>query len=182
MSSFGTWNGVEPWPIFDGVGIHAIGGDQVLLCRARYEPGTTVKRHSHEDTEQVMLILDGSLDMTIGDESKHLVAGDVASSTAGSSTSCTPPTASRSWRRCRPSRSTTCRIASATWSSASLPDRCTSSGSPQLAASRRVTRPTARITNTSTTFRPTTQRRTAVKDPVLSRTAPSANGASAAIV
>ena len=77
MSAFGTWNGVEPWPIFDGVGIHAIGGDQVLLCRARYEPGTTVKRHSHEDTEQVMLILDGSLDMTIGDESKHLVAGDV---------------------------------------------------------------------------------------------------------
>ena len=49
----------------------------MLLCRARYEPGTTVKRHSHEDTEQVMLILDGSLDMTIGDESKHLVAGDV---------------------------------------------------------------------------------------------------------
>ena len=77
MSAFGTWNGVQPWPIFDGVGIHAIGGDQVLLCRARYEPGTTVKRHSHEDTEQVMLILDGSLDMTIGDESKHLVAGDV---------------------------------------------------------------------------------------------------------
>jgi len=77
MSSFGTWNGVEPWPIFHGVGIHAIGGDQVLLCRARYQPGTTVKRHSHEDTEQVMLILDGSLDMTIGDESKHLVAGDV---------------------------------------------------------------------------------------------------------
>ena len=77
MSAFGSWNGVEPWPIFDGVGIHAIGGDQVLLCRARYEPGTTVKRHSHEDTEQVMLILDGSLDMTIGDESKHLVAGDV---------------------------------------------------------------------------------------------------------
>jgi quercetin dioxygenase-like cupin family protein len=77
MSAFGSWNGIEPWPIFDGVGIHAIGGDQVLLCRARYQPGTTVRRHSHEDTEQVMLILDGSLDMTIGDETKHLVAGDV---------------------------------------------------------------------------------------------------------
>ena len=144
MSSFGTWNGVEPWPIFDGVGIHAVGGDQVLLCRARYEPGTTVRRHRHDDTEQVMLILDGSLNMTIGDETRHLVAGDVA-------------VVNRSTSRSSVVRS-------------------------QRGISRRVTRPTARITNTSTTFRPTTQRSTTVNDPVLSRTAPSANGASAAIV
>jgi quercetin dioxygenase-like cupin family protein len=77
VSAFGTWNGVEPWPIFDGVGITAIGGDQVLICRASYVPGTKVGRHAHKDTEQVMLILDGSVEMTIGDETKHLVAGDV---------------------------------------------------------------------------------------------------------
>ena len=76
-SPFGTWNGVEPWPIFPTVGIHAAGGDQVLLCRATYEPGTTVKRHAHEATEQVMLILDGALRMTVGDETRDLVAGDV---------------------------------------------------------------------------------------------------------
>jgi quercetin dioxygenase-like cupin family protein len=77
MTPFGTWNGVETWPIFDGVGITAFGGDQVLICRATYVPGTKVARHAHKDTEQVMLILAGSLDMTIGDETKHLVTGDV---------------------------------------------------------------------------------------------------------
>jgi quercetin dioxygenase-like cupin family protein len=78
VSAFGTWNGVEPWPIFAGVGIHAIGGDQVLLCRATYEPGTTVPRHTHETTEQLMLIVAGSLEMTIAGEKRTLGVGDVA--------------------------------------------------------------------------------------------------------
>jgi quercetin dioxygenase-like cupin family protein len=78
MSAFGTWNGVETWPIFDGVGITAIGGDQVLMCRATYEPGTTVTRHKHEDTEQLMLIVAGSVEMTIGDERRLMGVGDVA--------------------------------------------------------------------------------------------------------
>ena len=74
---FGTFNGVEPYPIFPGVGLHAIAGDQVFLGRVTYEPGTTVKRHSHEATEQVMLVLEGSLVMTIGDASRELGPGDV---------------------------------------------------------------------------------------------------------
>jgi quercetin dioxygenase-like cupin family protein len=78
LSAFGSWNGIDTWPIFDGVGIHAIGGDQVLMCRANYEPGTTVKRHKHEDTEQLMLIVAGSLEMTIGDEKRLMGVGDVA--------------------------------------------------------------------------------------------------------
>jgi quercetin dioxygenase-like cupin family protein len=77
VSAFRTWNGVESWSIFPGVGLHAIAGDQVFLGRVTYEPGTTVQRHSHEATEQVMLILDGSLRMTIGDESREMGAGDV---------------------------------------------------------------------------------------------------------
>ena len=76
MTAFRTFNGVEPHPIFEGVGLHAIAGDQVFLGRVTYAPGTTVKRHSHEATEQVMLILDGSVTMTIGDESRELRAGD----------------------------------------------------------------------------------------------------------
>jgi quercetin dioxygenase-like cupin family protein len=78
MSAFGSWNGVETWPIFQGVGIHAVGGDQVLMCRASYEPGTTVARHKHEDTEQLMLIIAGSLEMTIADEKRLMSVGDVA--------------------------------------------------------------------------------------------------------
>ena len=59
-----------------GVDIHAIGGDQVLLCRVTYAPGFGVSLHSHEHTEQVMLIVDGDLTMTISDETTHLGPGD----------------------------------------------------------------------------------------------------------
>ena len=75
-SPFGTFNGVEPFAIFPTVGLHAIAGDQVFLGRATYEPGTTVKRHSHAHTEQAMLIVEGSVEMTIGDETRELGPGD----------------------------------------------------------------------------------------------------------
>ena len=38
-SPFRTWNGVEPHPLFPGVGLRAVGGEQVLLCHVTYEPG-----------------------------------------------------------------------------------------------------------------------------------------------
>jgi quercetin dioxygenase-like cupin family protein len=48
------------------------------MCRASYEPGTTVKRHRHEDTEQLMLIVAGSVEMTIAEETRLMTVGDVA--------------------------------------------------------------------------------------------------------
>jgi len=77
MTPFRTFNEVEPFAIFPGVALHAIAGDQVFLGRVRYEPGTTVARHSHEATEQAMLILEGSVTMTIGAETRELRPGDV---------------------------------------------------------------------------------------------------------
>ena len=76
-SPFGTWNGRESFEIHDGVHLHAIGGEQVLLCRVRYDPGKEVPWHVHEDTEQVMVILDGEVEMTIEEETRVLKAGDV---------------------------------------------------------------------------------------------------------
>ena len=80
---------MEPFPIFPGVGLHPIAGDQVFLGRVTYEPGTTVKRHSHEHTEQAMLDPRGLAD----DDDRRRDARDAgratpASSTAASSTSC----------------------------------------------------------------------------------------------
>src|ERR671937_219807 len=54
VSPFGTWNGLDSFELFPGVRLHAIGGDQVLLCRVSYDPGKSVVRHAHEHTEQVM--------------------------------------------------------------------------------------------------------------------------------
>jgi quercetin dioxygenase-like cupin family protein len=76
-SGFGSWNGIEAFEFVDGVRLHAIGGDQVLLCRVQYAPGKQVPWHAHEDTEQVMWIMDGEVEMTIEDETKMLRAGDV---------------------------------------------------------------------------------------------------------
>jgi quercetin dioxygenase-like cupin family protein len=74
---FRTWNGRDSWEFADGVRLHAIGGDQVLLCRVQYAPGKQVQWHKHDDTEQVMFILDGEVEMTIGDETTTLRPGDV---------------------------------------------------------------------------------------------------------
>ena len=76
-SPFRTWNGRDTWEFVDGVRLHAIGGDQVLLCRVTYAPGKQVPWHAHEDSEQVMLILDGEVEMTIEEETTTLRSGDV---------------------------------------------------------------------------------------------------------
>lgn len=76
-SPFRTWSGRDSWEFVDGVRLHAIGGEQVLLCRVTYESGKQVPWHAHEDTEQVMFILEGEVDMTIEEETATLKAGDV---------------------------------------------------------------------------------------------------------
>jgi quercetin dioxygenase-like cupin family protein len=76
-SPFRTWTGRDSWEFVDGVRIHAIGGEQVLLCKVKYDPGKQVPWHKHDDTEQVMFILDGEVEMTIEDEKATLKAGDV---------------------------------------------------------------------------------------------------------
>jgi quercetin dioxygenase-like cupin family protein len=74
---FRTWNGVEAHEFVDGIHLHAIGGEQLLLCKVTYEAGKRIPLHSHEHTEQVMWIIDGSVDMAIEGEWKTLEAGDV---------------------------------------------------------------------------------------------------------
>ena len=85
-SPFRSWNGVEIFEFVDGVRLHAIGGEQVLLCRVSYEPGKKVSLHSHDETEQVMLILEGEVDMAIEGEWRNLKPGDVVVVNRGSST------------------------------------------------------------------------------------------------
>jgi quercetin dioxygenase-like cupin family protein len=76
VSPFRTWNGRAPFAIFPGVSLHAVGGEQVLLCRVAYAPGTSVRRHAHEHAEQAMVIVDGEVEVTVGDETRTLRAGD----------------------------------------------------------------------------------------------------------
>jgi len=76
-SPFRTWTGRDAFEFVDGVRLHAIGGEQLLLCRVEYAPGKQVPWHKHDDTEQVMFILDGEVEMTIEDDTTTLGPGDV---------------------------------------------------------------------------------------------------------
>jgi quercetin dioxygenase-like cupin family protein len=76
-SAFHNWEGREPLSLFPRVFLHSVGGEQVLLCRVRYEPGAEVPPHSHEHTEQVMYVLEGELEMTVDAETRTLHGGDV---------------------------------------------------------------------------------------------------------
>ena len=76
-SPFRTWKGVEAHEFVDGIRLHAIGGEQVLLCRVTYEPGKRIPLHRHEHTEQLMVIVDGAVEMAIEGEARTLRAGDV---------------------------------------------------------------------------------------------------------
>ncbi len=75
---FGSWNGVEPFEFHEGVTLHAMGGDQVLLCRVTYAPGKRVPPHVHEHTEQVMAIVAGEVELTVEGKTSTLRTGDVA--------------------------------------------------------------------------------------------------------
>ncbi len=82
-SPFRTWNGVDAFEFVDGVRLHAIGGEHVLLCKVTYEPGKRVPLHSHADTEQVMYVVDGQLDMAIDGAWQTLGPGDVVTVNRG---------------------------------------------------------------------------------------------------
>src|SRR2546429_3925020 len=77
LSPFRTWNGVEAWQFVDGVTLHAIGGEKILLCRVTYEPGKQVPDHNHQHTEQGMAIIDGEATATVAGETRDGKAGDV---------------------------------------------------------------------------------------------------------
>ena len=77
-SPFRTWNSVEAWEFIPGVTLHAVGGEQVLVCRVSYDPGFGVPTHAHEHTEQVMVITEGELELTVEGETRTLRPGGTA--------------------------------------------------------------------------------------------------------
>ncbi len=71
------------YELYPGVRLHAIGGEQALMCRVTYEPGKRVARHMHPEAEQLMAVVDGAVEITSESETRVLRAGDVACFTRG---------------------------------------------------------------------------------------------------
>ena len=74
---FRTWNGRASWEFVDGVRLHAIGGEQVLLCRVEYAPGKQVSWHKHDDTDDFFLVLKGRLVIELRDRNVALGPGEL---------------------------------------------------------------------------------------------------------
>ena len=75
-SPFMNWSERSTASLFDKTSLQSLGGEEILFCRVRYEPGAVVPAHSHEATEQVMWVLDGEIDMEVAGESRTIHADD----------------------------------------------------------------------------------------------------------
>jgi quercetin dioxygenase-like cupin family protein len=60
-----------------GLVLQPLLGSDLMVSFARYEPGAEAPLHAHEE-EQVFVVVDGEFDVTLGDETRRLKAGDAA--------------------------------------------------------------------------------------------------------
>lgn len=75
-SPFQSWQGRAGLSLFPKVNLRSIAGEQILFCQVAYEPGADVPAHSHADSEQVMWITGGELEMTVDGETRTVREGD----------------------------------------------------------------------------------------------------------
>jgi quercetin dioxygenase-like cupin family protein len=67
MSHFGRWQDLPVVEVSSGDFVSAVTGENLQIVRARMQPGLTFPLHSH-DAEQYLLVLEGALHFTVGDE------------------------------------------------------------------------------------------------------------------
>jgi quercetin dioxygenase-like cupin family protein len=74
VSAFDHVGTLAPQQIWDGVLARAVRGAGVTLTLIELDPGSVVPTHSHEN-EQLGILLEGSLEFTIGGETGEVRAG-----------------------------------------------------------------------------------------------------------
>jgi quercetin dioxygenase-like cupin family protein len=73
-SAFDDLPDLHPLAIWQGVVARTVDGDGLTLAVVELDPGALVAEHSHENA-QLGLVIRGSVDFRIGDESRRLGAG-----------------------------------------------------------------------------------------------------------
>lgn len=102
MGAFEHVSQFRPYQIYEGVIARAVEGDPIGMAVVEFSPGSGTRAHSH-DFEEMGLILQGSVNMTVGGETRTLEAGDtfliplkavhqVTSGTAGATLIAVSPT------------------------------------------------------------------------------------------
>lgn len=74
MSHFARWADLPLVEVSPGDYVSALTGDDLQIIRARMEPGLDFAPHTHV-AEQYLLVLEGALHFTVGDETQTVEAG-----------------------------------------------------------------------------------------------------------
>ena len=61
----------------------SLGAHSMWVGQLDLAPGTTITTHTHPDTEEAMVIVDGELEAVLGDETVTVAAGDTVLAPAG---------------------------------------------------------------------------------------------------
>lgn len=72
--SFVDWSRIPPQPLGSGVRIRTPHGERIMLSLVEFEPEGHVPTHNHPH-EQAGVVLDGTLELTIGGETQRLAPG-----------------------------------------------------------------------------------------------------------
>jgi quercetin dioxygenase-like cupin family protein len=75
MGVYDSVGRVRPYRIWDGAVARAVRGERMTFAVVELEPDLVVPEHQHPN-EQVGLVLDGAITMTVAGESRRLVAGE----------------------------------------------------------------------------------------------------------
>jgi quercetin dioxygenase-like cupin family protein len=75
MSAFEQTGKVQPQKIWEGVAGRVVHGERLTLGLVELEPGSVVPEHSHEN-EQLGIMISGSVQFRVGDETRELGPGD----------------------------------------------------------------------------------------------------------
>lgn len=78
MSAFSDFKSQRPYHVWPGVVARAIHGERMTVAMVDLDPGAPVAEHHHEN-EQLGFVVQGSMEMKIGDETRLLGPGDTYS-------------------------------------------------------------------------------------------------------
>ena len=75
MGAFQETSKVQPQKIWEGVVGRVVHGQRLTLGLVELDPGSVVPEHSHEN-EQLGILISGSCEFRVGDETRELGPGD----------------------------------------------------------------------------------------------------------
>ncbi len=78
MAGFTSWSEIAPLERDPGRSLKAVTTDLITVARVEHVGPTEHLPHVHDDVDQVMVVLEGEIEFTIGNERRLMGPGDLA--------------------------------------------------------------------------------------------------------